>query len=268
MRFVALTIFILSLAACRSTRQIGTAIQKKDTIAHVVIDSSKNDTAKFIRNTMSLLNSNRINYKTFNGKINVDYKGGDGKKYDLNVNIRMYRDSAIWISANAILGIEALRVLVTRDSIKLLNKLEKVYTARSIDYIQDVTSLPLNLHTLQELLIGNPVFVDSTVVSVSAKGNTLSVISVSQWFKNLLTLDAANGMLLSSKLDDLDIARSRTADLGYDEYENKKGYLFATKRRISVSEKTRLEIKLDFKQYELNNEVSFPFSIPRNYDRN
>jgi hypothetical protein len=63
------------------------------------------------------------------------------------------------------------------------------------------------------------------------------------------------------------MARNRTADLSYTDYETKKGFLFSTGRRITVTEKARLDIKLDFKQYNLNEEVSFPFSIPKNYDR-
>jgi hypothetical protein len=50
---------------------------------------------------------------------------GDGKNYDVNATMRMYKDSAIWLSANAVLGIEAMRVLITKDSVKLLNKLDK-----------------------------------------------------------------------------------------------------------------------------------------------
>jgi hypothetical protein len=74
-------------------------------------------------------------------------------------------------------------------------------------------------------------------------------------------------MLVHSKLDDTDISRSRTANLSYGDYENKKGKLFSTKRRISVSEKNKLDISLNFKQYDFNQEVNFPFSIPRNYKR-
>lgn len=268
MRMIPVALAVLLMMSCRSTRKIGTAISRKDTAAVVAIDSTRSDTAQFARSTLYKLDSARIRYNTFNGKVNVDYRGGDGKKYDLNVNVRMYKDSAIWISANALLGIEAMRVLVTRDSVKLMDKINKVYTARSVDYLQDVTSLPLDLPTLQDLIVGNPVFIDTNVVSLSSKGNTISVVSLGEWFKNLTTLDASNNSLISTKLDDINVARSRTADLTYDDYENKKGFLFATKRRISVTEKTRLDIQLDFKQYELNVPVSFPFSIPKNYDRN
>lgn len=259
---------IAVLASCRSTRQIQTAISKKDTTAKVAIDGSREDSIRFVQSLFSKIDSGRVQYASFSGKVNVDYKGMDGKNYNVNANIRMLKDSAIWISANAILGIEAMRVLITKDSVKLLDKLNKTYTARSVDYLQDITSLPLDLPTLQDLIIGNAVFVDSNIVAFSKSNTTISLLTTGQWFKNLLTLDASSNSLVHSKLDDVNIARNRTADLGYSDYETKKGFLFSTKRSIVVTEKSRLEINLDFKQYELNQDVSFPFSIPKNYDYN
>ena len=94
------------------------------------------------------------------------------------------------------------------------------------------------------------------------------MLSLGDLFKNLLTLNADDKTLLHSKLDDADITRNRTADLTYGGYENKKGVLFSTQRRIVITEKNRLDIKLDFKQYDFNQEVSFPFNVPKNYDRN
>jgi hypothetical protein len=198
----------------------------------------------------------------------VDYRGGDGKNYDVNATIRMYKDSAIWISANAVLGIEAIRVLVTKDSVKLMNKLEKTYTARSIDYLQEVTELPLGLGILQDLLIGNPVYLDSNVVSYARSDNAISIISLGQWFKNQLTLGEPARTVQRIKLDDADVSRSRTAELLYSDYQSKDRLKFATKRRITVSDKKKLDISLDFKNYELGDDVSFPFSVPKNFERN
>jgi hypothetical protein len=179
----------------------------------------------------------------------------------------MYKDSTIWISANAILGIEAMRLLITKDSVKLLNKLEKIYTARSIDYLREMTSLPLDLYTLQDMIIGNPVYLDSNIVHYSTGNGVVNLVSLGQFFKNLLTLNESDKTVIHSKLDDINPLKSRTADLSYSEYENKKGPRFPTKRQIAVSEKGRLEIKLDFKNYTFDQEVQFPFSIPKNYKR-
>ena len=227
----------------------------------------KNDSSVYIHNALDKIVANQINYKTFLAKVNVDYRSGDGKNYNVNANIRMYKDSAIWISANAILGIEAMRVLITKDSVKLLNKLDKSYIARSVSYLQDVTELPLDLHTLQNLIIGNAVFLDSNIVSYSSGNNVISLLSIGKWFKNLLTVNAYDKTLIHSKLDDVNIGRNRTADLTYSSYDDKRGFLFSTNRRIIVAEKKRLDIKLDFRQYDFNQDVSFPFAIPKNYDR-
>jgi len=151
--------------------------------------------------------------------------------------------------------------------VQILNKQDKVYTARSVSYLQEVTALPLDLHSLQDILIGNPVFVDSNIISYSKNASNVSLLSIGHWFKNLLTLNEA-AKIENSKLDDTDKNRSRTCNLSYGDYENKKGVLFSRKRRITVAEKSNLDIKLDFKSYDFNETLSFPFSVPKNYKRN
>jgi hypothetical protein len=268
-KFFAVIILIGILASCRSTKKIQTAITKRDTVAVVTpVDVVKVDTAQLIRAVLRRLDSNRIDFRTFSAKVNVDYSGSDGKKYDVNANVRMYKDSAIWIAVNALLGIDAMRLYITKDSVKLMDKINKTYTERSVDYLQEVTALPLNLYNLQNLIIGNPVFIDSNIVSYSLNSNQITLLSLGQLFKNLITLNESDKVLLHSKLDDTDPVRNRTADLTYADYETKKGVPFATKRRMVVAEKNRLDIKLEFKQYDFNQEVSFPFSIPKNYTRN
>ncbi|HYO22194.1 MAG TPA: DUF4292 domain-containing protein [Flavisolibacter sp.] len=272
MKQFLLSIIILGLlASCRSPRTIGRAVGRKDTAAvttPVVADTPKADTQQLIRNTLEQVRNNRISFTTFNAKVDVDYKGGDGKSHDVNANIRMYKDSAIWISLNAtLLSIEGLRLLITKDSVKFLNKLEKTYAIRGISFLQETTSLPLDLPTLQNLIIGNPVYVDSNITRYASANGVVTLLSLGTLFKNLLTFNGLTKTILHSKLTDADPFRNRTADLSYSEYEGNKGPAFSTKRQIVVSERNRLEIKLDFKNYTFDGEVTFPFSIPKNYKR-
>jgi len=262
MKIIFILLAIITLASCRSTKKIQTAIEKKDTVETVT--TPKIDTTQLINNALLTLKNNRIDYKTFSAKVDVDYRGGDDKHYDVNANLRMHKDSLIWISVNAVFGIEAMRLLINKDSVFLLDKLNKTYLTRSIDYLQEVSGLPLTLSNLQDILAGNPVFIDS-VVSYSNDNCTISLLSIGKTFKNLVTINGEKNVLVHSKLDDLDITRSRTADLNYDDYENKKGKSFSSKRRITVAEKNKLDISLNFKQYEFNDDLSFPFSIPKNY---
>ncbi|MEI9945540.1 MAG: DUF4292 domain-containing protein [Chitinophagaceae bacterium] len=270
MRVLFFIITIACLAAsCRSTRKIQTAIAKKDTVVvtEPVVVQHHEDSSAFIKESLGRMQKERISFTTFSAKIDVDYKGADDKKYNVNANLRMYKDSVIWISITAIFGIEGLRAYITKDSVKLINKQDKTYTARSVAYLQEITALPLDLYSLQDILIGNPVFVDSNIVSYSKTDNNVTLLSLGDFFKNLFTLNK-NARIENSKLDDVDVSRSRTCNLVYEDYENKKGVNFSTKRRITVTEKTTLDIKLDFKQYDFNETLSFPFSVNKNYQRN
>jgi hypothetical protein len=117
------------------------------------------------------------------------------------------------------------------------------------------------------MLIGNPIFLDTSVVYYKKADSKILVSTVGTFFKNLLTLSADNNLLLHSKLDDVDVNRNRTADITYDDFDNKAGVDFSTYREITVSEKNKLDIRLNYKQYEFNKELSVSFKVPKNYKR-
>lgn len=259
---------ILVNCACHSTRKIQTAIAKKDTAQTVVVADPKADSVQFVRDIFSQVKKNKIDFKTFTAKIRVEYTDKQGKGPDLTVFARMVKDSAIWLSINAtIFSYEAFRVLITPDSVKVLNKKEKEYQLRSVSYLKELIQLPFDFNTLQDLLIGNPVYLDSNIVSFKKNENTLLLLSSGKLFKNLLTLNAAAGYELQhSKLDDVNAARNRTCDLTYSNYEKKNGVNFSIERKISVAEKSRLDVNMDFKQYSFDEAVSLPFTIPKSYN--
>ena len=259
---------VMLITSCRSTKNIQTAITKKDTVVTVVVASDPHaDSVRFIDDVYGKLKANKIEFETFSAKINTDYQSSDGKKYNVTVFIRMKKDDMIWISVNGLLGIEGMRMLIDKDSVRTLNKLDKEYQVRSLDYLQEVAALPLDLRSMQELIIGNPVFMDSTIKSYSINENIISLLSEGDWFRNLVSFHNNDHLILHCKLDDVDILRNRTCYLNYADYENKKGVNFSTTRNITVTEKTKLDVKLNFKQYEFNETLSFPFSIPKNYKR-
>jgi hypothetical protein len=257
--------FVLGVS-CRPTKKITTAISKKDTAQVVLIDSLKRDSMAFIHNLLDHLEKNRIDYKTFSAKIKVDYTDKDGKGPELTVFARMIKDSAIWLSINATLfSYEAFRVLITPDSVKVLNRKDKIVQYRSVSYLQELSQLPFDFSTLQDLIIGNPIYVDTNIIFYRKNGGNISLLSSGQFFKNLITVAGHNYLILHSKLDDADATRNRTCDLTYTNYENKTGVNFATLRKISVSEKSKIDIDMDFKQYAFNEVLTLPFSIPKNY---
>jgi hypothetical protein len=241
----------------------------KDSTVNNAGKKSEADSILMVKHTFENVLSQHIDFKTFSAKIKVDYEDSKGKKPDVNAYIKIFKDSLIWINIRSVfLDIEAFRILVTPDSVFVVNKLEKEAQLRSLDYLQDLTEIPFDFKTLQDLLVGNPVFLDTTIISFKKSEDHTLLATVGKYFKHLLTLSADKNVLLHSKLDDVDVNRNRTADITYGEFENKSGVNFSTYRQITMSEKVRLDVRLNYKQYDFNKELSVSFNIPRNYKIN
>jgi len=262
-------ITILWASGCRTTKKvIDKAIAPKDTTSNIIPNQSAADSLQMIRETMAGLKSHYIDYKTFNAKIKVDYEDSKGKKPDIIAVVRIVKDSAIWVSLSAsILNIEIYRMLITKDSVILMNIRDKEVQYRSLDYLQEVTEIPFDFKTIQDLLIGNPIYFDSTIMSFKKLDSKILISTKGQFFKNLVTLNASDNLLVHSKLDDVDVNRNRTADITYADFESKNGPQFSTYREITVSEKNKLDIRLKYKQYEFNKELSVSLKVPKNYKR-
>ncbi len=256
---------LLFMASCSSTKQINKVIQPKE-LTPVIINKDVEDSIAKMKAVFHQFTNNQIDFKTFNAKIKVDSEGANGKNQDISVVVKIIKDSAIWISLSAtILNVEIYRVLVTKDSVILINKQEKEVQYRSLDYLQEVTQIPFDYKTLENLIVGNPIFISDSISSFRKVDNNILVSTIDPFFKNLFTLTGDKKVMIHSKMDDLDISRNRTADITYDDYEMLDGIFFSTSRQISVSEKTKLDIKMKFKQYEFNKELSVGFNVPKNY---
>jgi len=104
-------------------------------------------------------------------------------------------------------------------------------------------------------------------ISFKETESKILLATLGKYFKHLLTLNKSDHLLIHSKLDDVNIVRNRTADITYGDYANNNGVNFSTFREIIVSEKNKLDVQLNFKQYEFNKELVIIFNIPANYTR-
>jgi hypothetical protein len=261
---------------CRSAKKIQKVMAipsaRKDTTRFAQaqpepVRDLKADSLQLIHQTIGKLGRNRIDFQTFSARMKVHYEGGDGKDYEVNAFLHIQKDKMIWVSVNAGLGIEAIRMLITPDSVKVLDKIKKIARLRSVSYLQDEVHLPVDFQTLQDLLIGNPIFLDTTQIRYYRQEQSgLSLFSAGAIFSNYLTLNA-DGTMRHSKLDDTDPMRVRTCDLTYGDYEGKDEGRFSTYRKISVAEKSKVDIEFSYKQYKFNEPLSFNFVVPKNYKR-
>ncbi len=264
--FISLMIIAAAITSCRSTKKISEAIQKKDTTAVVITLPAKEDTAKLVNDLVENIQRKKIEFNTFSAKIKIDYWNNKGKQPDFTAHVRIRKDSIIWISIGD-LGFEGIRVMITADSIKMINKLENTFTQKPLSYIQEVSQIPFTFMDIQNLLVGNPVFFNSdSITSYSKFAGGFSLLSVGSIFKNLITINK-DFNIEKSKLDDIDASLNRTCDLTYAEFETKSGFSFSTFREIFISQQTKLDIQMKFKDYRFNEEMNFPFSVPKKFKR-
>jgi len=267
-KFVAIAFTLVTFYACHTVKRvqkIQNAIAHIDTTRAIVIKPTEVvDSLSIVKKIIGNLAQNRIDYNTFYAKVKVDYEGAETDNHVVAF-ISIKKDSAIWISIHGALNIEGIRLLITKDSLKLMNVLEKTVSYRSVSYLQELSQVPLTYSDLQDIIIGNPIFVDSNIVSYKSTASGLQVMMISRLFKNLITLDSKNLRIAHSKLDDVDPMRSRTCDITYSDYEAQGNINFSTTREIIVAEKSKLDIGLNFKQYNFNQPVTFPFRVPKSY---
>ena len=160
---------ILLVAACGTVKKvegIQDAFAKKDTAQIVVVhEIPVVDSAAIVRDIMGKVVKQKINFKTFNAKIKVDYEGAE-KKDNYTVYLSMVKDSLILIRVKGtFLGIaaEGLQARVTRDSVVLVQKVgDKSVTKRSIAYLQEVQKFHSILCRYKTYLLGTPYFLATT----------------------------------------------------------------------------------------------------------
>jgi hypothetical protein len=146
-----------------------------------------------------------------------------------------------------------------------MDKISRTIQRKPLSYLQQVSKVPFDFKTLQDLIVGNPVYFDKNITSFVDQGETLSMSLIGSVFKHYITVGKEDLNVLFSKLDDIDLARSRTANLSYSGYVPLGKWKFSESRKIVLTEKTKIDLQLDFKQVEFEQPVGFPFSVPKNY---
>ncbi len=115
-------------------------------------------------------------FEWMTAKMDIQAEGNGVSLNDLSGQIRMRRDSLLWISVTAMMGVEVVRAKVSNDSVWILNRLEKTYLAEPLDSVAARFGLPPSLPLLQTLLFDNkegfpPVENQTVLLKTFAFGN-------------------------------------------------------------------------------------------------
>lgn len=92
-----------------------------------------------------------IDYEVISMKSSLKLEISD-KKYNLKANIRIKKDSMIWINLNHSTGYPVARILLTNDSIKVLDKINKEYYKGDYYSLMKKFNINISYNTIQGIL--------------------------------------------------------------------------------------------------------------------
>ena len=261
---VIASLFLFSCATSRKVQVIQDALSKKDTAANQIIsEKNKVDSGVIVKEIFDKIATTKLNYNTLNARLKVDYETVD-KSDALMANISIDKGKAIYIIVKGSMGVIGLRALITKDSVTLFYPLNKKLEYRPLSYLQEIIKIPLTYNMLEDLIVGNPIFLeDAAIASYKMNNNKLQIGLVGQLFKNLVSLSEDNAKVLHLKLDDLNVNSHRTCDITYYNHTPVLQNQFPLNRDIAIASQSRLEIHLEVKEYAFNEPLKYTFVMPK-----
>lgn len=125
------------------------------------------DTSKLILPEIKSVLNNIYEFDYLRYKANCDYKDSNMDQ-SFTMNIRMKRDSILWISITAV-GFEVARAKLNTDSVKVISRLDKKYYTYGYDYIKKLSGTNLTLLQIQNLLTANLIYLPENYTSTDEK---------------------------------------------------------------------------------------------------
>lgn len=267
---------LLFLLACLFLISIGCKTQQKTEKADI-----KRKNSSYLLNK---LKQNELEYSWFSARASTTAEIGD-KKLQMTMKVRIRKDSAIWLSISPALGIEMARVLITKDSLKFLNRLEKNYVSDSISYLDNFAPVSINYNMFQALITGNNIIStdeqdndkpEKFKVGIDSGRYLLSNLSIKKYNKTVEGKKHANDAVNRIWLlpETFKIAQSEITNFksnkkiisSYDQFEQVEGQILGHLVKVMMKADQKVEIALSYSKVVMNKPLKMPFRIPSKYE--
>jgi len=243
---LVLLVFLTSLS-CKSLKSnSGSGLKEKS--ARVVINRYEDNFADF---------------KTANGTMKAKYEA-EGDSQSITISYRIEKDKAIWMSAKLMGLLTVAKVYITPDRFVYYEKINKTYFDGDFSMAEEFLGVDVNFQNLQNLLIGKPMF-DLEKKQMLFDEDTYVFL---QNIKNILAYSASiDGRQFEMKSQSLRNQNNESLVIDYERFQVINQKKFPSKIRMTAQngdEKVRID--LDYRSVSFDEELSFPFSIPNNYE--
>lgn len=213
-----------------------------------------------------------IDFRYLTAKSKISFKSPEQDIDNANINIRVRKDSLIWLSVNK-LGIEAVRGLITRDSITVIDKIHREYTVYDFPTLSRQFNFAMNFDLLQALVVGNLPLPKRPAQKIKNE-------------RDYLLLRQSEGKVLvenyigedDRKLKKLMLTEQPTKNtlrLDYEDFTSLNNFLFPYTSLVTLEYKSKADgqfyqtlLRIKHNKVELvDKSPGFPFTIPANYQR-
>jgi hypothetical protein len=178
------------------------------------------------------------------------------------------------------LGIEAVRLMISQDSVKLINRLNDTYFIGDYEYVNRFLNTNIDYDLLQAFLLGNDLeFYENGKFKASVDGGEYKLSTgergklkkfVRSSQENLkifiqnIWLDPVNFKIIHT---DVKEARRDNIKLEstYGDFELVEGQFFPKKMTCTIWADNTIKVKADFSKMTIDVPLQFPFKVPASY---
>ena len=267
------------LLSCKSKKQIqqtsNVPVQVEDTIGKCRL------TFKTAKVLSKHIKESELVYNWIYAKADVQTLI-DGEDHNLDIRVRGKKDSAIWISIQAVGLIDIAKLLITRDSVKMVVYVKKQYFKGDFNYINQLLNADLDFDLIQAALFGNSADFDDDdskmkpvvdrenchyLLSTERKRKLRRITSGQDSLKRSLQtmrLNPANFKIINNDFEDVSTNRSFHAK--YDNFLASDSVFAPHNVNIEIRAEKKIDLKINYVRIEINQPQKLTLNIPKSYE--
>lgn len=205
--------------------------------------------------------NNQILFNSFIGKAKIKYKTKD-ELINFQLLIRMQKDSAIYCSLTK-MGFEGARVLISPDSVHILDRQNKIYYGREFSFLKENYGLPIDFYELQNIIVGNISLKNAPIKS--------GIIGNEYWLRDKsYKLFLHPDTYLSTKIEyEQENMRMIAYLKDYRSVETlQRPFAFRQIIEINTDREEQISVDIDYSDISFSKLIKISFYIPENYEKN
>ena len=216
---------------------------------------------------VNYLKSNRVEEGGMTARAKIKYRD-EAQSVSASLTIKWVKDSVLWMSIRK-LGFEVARTQITKDSVYLINRLNRTYAILPLSYVEDNYGIPAAFPYIEDFMLGNAILFPNDELSIDENEDQIKLKAKGDTYFTQYEIDRTDVQLRRINIQDLQKA-DKSVSMGYEDYQTfQEDQFFSYLRTINaVSEEFgRINVELNYSKVEFVVPKNISFEISNRYTR-